>query len=42
MQNRIIAGIGIIIALILLFKFCEFKKGDDSTIDYRAFAFKNF
>ena len=36
MQNRIIAGIGIIIALILLFKFCEFKKEDNSTLDYNT------
>lgn len=36
MQNRIIASIGIVIAIFLLFKFCEFKKEDDSTIEYNT------
>jgi hypothetical protein len=36
MQNRIIAGVGIVIAIFLLFKFCEFKKEDNSTIDYNT------
>lgn len=36
MQNRIIAGIGIVIAIFLLFKFCDFKKEDDSTLDYNT------
>ncbi len=42
MLKRILLGAGIIAAVFLLFKYCDFKKGDDSTIDYRAFAFKNF
>lgn len=36
MQNRIIAGVGIVIAIFLLFKFCEFKKEDNSTLDYNT------
>ena len=36
MQRRILLGAGIIVAIILLFKFCEFKKEDDSTIDYNT------
>lgn len=36
MQNRIIAGVGIVIAVFLLFKFCEFKKEDNSTLDYNT------
>ena len=33
MRNRILIGIGTIVILILLFKFCEFKKGDSSTLE---------
>ena len=33
MRNRILIGIGTIIILVLLFKFCEFKKGDSSTLE---------
>ena len=36
MQNRIIAGVGIVVAIFLLFKFCDFKKEDDSTLDYNT------
>lgn len=36
MQRRILLGAGIIVAIILLFKFCDFKKEDDSTIDYNT------
>lgn len=33
MLRRLLIGIGIILIIVLLFKFCEFKKGDDSTIE---------
>ena len=33
MKNRILIGIGTIVILVLLFKFCEFKKGDSSTLE---------
>lgn len=36
MLNRILLGVGIIVAVVLLFKFCDFKKEDDSTIDYNT------
>ena len=36
MKNRIIAGVVIVITIVLLFKFCDFKKEDDSTIDYNT------
>ena len=36
MQNRIIIAIIAVISIILLFKFCDFKKEDDSTIDYNT------
>ena len=36
MQRRILIGAGIIIVVFLLFKFCEFKKEEDSTIDYNT------
>ena len=36
MQRRILLGAGIIVAIILLFKFCDFKKEDDSTVDYNT------
>jgi lipopolysaccharide export LptBFGC system permease protein LptF len=36
MAIRILLGAGIIIVIIVLFKFCEFKKEDDSTIDYNT------
>ena len=36
MQRRILLGVGIIGVIILLFKFCEFKKEDDSSLDYNT------
>lgn len=36
MQKRVFIGIGIIISTILLFKFCEFKKGDNADLDYNT------
>ena len=34
-MRRILIGIGVVIAVILLFRFCEFKKGDDE-IEYNT------
>ncbi|OOG76955.1 DUF4230 domain-containing protein [Flavobacterium sp. A45] len=36
MLKRIIVGAVIVVAILLAFKFCEFKKGDDSTLDYNT------
>lgn len=36
MQNRILIAIVAIASIVLIFKFCEFKKEDDSTIDYNT------
>lgn len=36
MQNRILIAIVAIVSIFLLFKFCEFKKEDDSTLDYNT------
>lgn len=36
MQNRIIISVSAIVAIVLLFKFCEFKKSDDSSINYNT------
>jgi lipopolysaccharide export LptBFGC system permease protein LptF len=36
MQNRIIAGIVLVITIFLLFKFCDFKKEDNATLDYNT------
>lgn len=36
MQKRVFIGIGILISTILLFKFCEFKKGDNADLDYNT------
>ena len=33
MRNRIIVGIGLVVIIILLFKFCEFKKTDSSSLE---------
>ncbi|MFM9988559.1 DUF4230 domain-containing protein [Flavobacterium sp.] len=33
MRNRILSGIGIIVAIIILFKFCTFKKNDSSNLE---------
>jgi lipopolysaccharide export LptBFGC system permease protein LptF len=36
MLKRILLGAGVIVMVILLFKFCQFKKEDDSTVDYNT------
>ncbi len=36
MLKRILLGIGIIVAIVLLFKFCDFKKNDDADISYNT------
>ena len=36
MRNRTIAGVGIVISIFLLFKFCDFKKEDNSNLDYNT------
>jgi hypothetical protein len=36
MLKRIIVGAVLVVVIILAFKFCEFKKGDDSTLDYNT------
>jgi lipopolysaccharide export LptBFGC system permease protein LptF len=36
MLKRIIVGATLVVVIILAFKFCEFKKGDDSTLDYNT------
>lgn len=36
MQRRILLGAGIIVVIVLLFKFCEFKKDDDTSLDYNT------
>lgn len=36
MRRRILLGAGIIIVVFLLLKFCEFKKDDDSSIEYNT------
>jgi len=36
MRNRILIAIAILVAIVLSFKFCEFKKEDTSTIDYNS------
>ena len=36
MTRRILLGAGILVLIILLFKFCEFKKEDDSSLDYNT------
>jgi hypothetical protein len=36
MLRRILIGIGIIIGIFLLFKFCDFKKNDDEDITYNT------
>ena len=36
MQKRLLIGIGIIVGIFLLFKFCEFKKDDESDINYNT------
>jgi hypothetical protein len=36
MLKRILIGIGIIVAVVLLFKFCDFKKNDDEDVSYNT------
>jgi lipopolysaccharide export LptBFGC system permease protein LptF len=36
MQNRILIAIVAVVSIVLLFKFCEFKKEDNSTLDYNT------
>ncbi len=36
MQRRILLVTGIIVVIVLLFKFCDFKKEDESTLDYNT------
>ena len=36
MLRRILIGIGVIIGIFLLFKFCDFKKNDDQDITYNT------
>jgi hypothetical protein len=36
MVKKIIVGAVLVVAILLAFKFCEFKKEDDSTLDYNT------
>ncbi|TRX38847.1 DUF4230 domain-containing protein [Flavobacterium sp. ZT3R18] len=36
MLKRILVGAVLVVAIVLAFKFCEFKKEDDSTMDYNT------
>src|SRR6187402_1524766 len=36
MQKRIVVGAVIVVAILLAFKYCEFKKGDDSSLEYNT------
>jgi lipopolysaccharide export LptBFGC system permease protein LptF len=36
MVKRIIAGAVLVVVIILAFKYCEFKKGDESSLDYNT------
>lgn len=36
MLRRILLVTGIIVVIVMLFKFCEFKKDDDSSLDYNT------
>jgi uncharacterized membrane protein YfhO len=36
MLKRILIGAVLVVAIVLAFKFCEFKKEDDSTMDYNT------
>ena len=33
MRNRIVVGIGMIVAIVLLFKFCTLKKNESSSLE---------
>ncbi|MEN9910420.1 MAG: hypothetical protein RLZZ540_3579 [Bacteroidota bacterium] len=36
MIRKIVVGLVALVIVVLLFKFCEFKKGDNSTLDYNT------
>jgi len=36
MLKRILAGVAIVLVIVLAFRFCEFKKGDESSLDYNT------
>lgn len=36
MIRKIVIGVVALVIVVLLFKFCEFKKGDNSTLDYNT------
>ena len=36
MLKRILVGAVLVVVIILAFKFCEFKKGDESSLDYNT------
>jgi hypothetical protein len=36
MQKRILVGAVLVVAIVLAFKFCEFKKEDNSSLDYNT------
>src|SRR6187402_1513654 len=36
MQKRIVVGAVIVVAILLAFKYCEFKKGDESSLEYNT------
>ena len=36
MVKRIVVGALIVVAILLAFKYCEFKKGDESSLDYNT------
>ncbi|HEU4788514.1 MAG TPA: DUF4230 domain-containing protein [Flavobacterium sp.] len=36
MLKRILVGAVLVVAIILAFKYCEFKKGDESSLDYNT------
>ena len=36
MLKRILVGAIIVVAIVLAFKYCEFKKGDESSLDYNT------
>jgi len=36
MLKRILAGVAIVLVIVLTFRFCEFKKGDESSLDYNT------
>lgn len=36
LKKKIVIGAGIIVMIVMFFKFCEFKKEDNSTLDYNT------